>query len=71
MGDFLGLQNGHPELDLRAFVLAEVGAGKGEREGETEKKEIETQRQLMMAQKCTQIMGRACPCLSLHLLSFL
>ena len=40
MGNFLGLQNGHPELDLRAYVLAEVCAGKGEREGETEKKRL-------------------------------
>ncbi len=35
---FLGNQNGHPELDPRAYVLAEVGAVIRERGGgETEK----------------------------------
>ncbi len=37
LGVFLGDQNGHPKNDPRAYVLAEVSAGKGEREGETEK----------------------------------
>ncbi len=31
------------------------------------KREIVTQRELVMAQKGTQLMSRACPCLSLHL----
>ncbi len=42
---FLGDQNGHPKLDLRAYVLAEVGAviRKQEREEkESEKKKQET-----------------------------
>ncbi len=36
-GHLFGAQNGHPENDPRAFVLAKAGAGKGEREGDTEK----------------------------------
>ena len=57
---FLGDQNGHPEDDPRAYELAEVGAVIGKkREGET-KREIKTQRELVMAQKSTHIMGRAC-----------
>ena len=35
---FLGNQNGHPELDPRAYVLAEVGAVIREREGGEQKK---------------------------------
>ena len=69
LGNFLDPKNGHPSNDPRAFVLAEVGAViRKKREGET-KREIETQRELVVAQKGTQIMGRACPCLSLHLVS--
>ena len=69
MEPFLGDQNGHPELDPRAYVLAEVGAViRKKREGET-KREIATQRELVLAQKSTQIMGRARLCLSLHLVS--
>ena len=40
------------------------------KEKERQKKEIETQRELVVAQKGTQIMGRACPCLSLCFGSF-
>ncbi len=68
-GQLFWAQNGHPELDPRAYVLAKVGAViRKKREGES-KREIETQRELVMAQKCTQIMGQARLCLSLHLVS--
>ncbi len=68
-GQLFGPQNEASPNDPRAYVLAEVGAViSKKREGET-KIEIETQRDLVMAQKGTQIMGRACPCLSLHLVS--
>ncbi len=48
---FLGNQNGHPELDMRAYVLAEVGAVIRKRGGERKKREIATQRELVMTQK--------------------
>ena len=66
---FLGNHNGHPSNDPRAYVLAEVSAViRKRREWET-KREIDTQRMPLVAQKGTQIMGWACPCLSLHLVS--
>ena len=65
MGDL----NGHPEHDPRAYVLAEVGAVIGKKRGGDRKREIATQGELVMAQIGTQITGRACPCLSLHLMS--
>ena len=46
-GQLFAAQNGQPENDLRAHVLA-----KRERKGE-----IETQKELMTAQKGAQIMG--------------
>ena len=68
-GHLLGDQNGHSELDPRAYVLAEVGAViREKREGET-KQEIATQRDLLMTQKGAQIMGRTRLCPSLHLVS--
>ncbi len=66
MGNFFA-QNRNPQLGPRAYVLVEVGAVIRKRVSEGIKREIATQRELMTAQKGTQIMGRARLCLSLQL----
>ncbi len=56
-GHFFEAQNEASPNDLRAYVLAEVGAVIRERGEGRQKRDIETQRELVMGQKGTQIMG--------------
>ncbi len=53
---------------IRAFMYWPKSVIRKKKEGET-KRRLETQRELMTAQKGTQIMGRARLCLSQHLVS--